>query len=357
MYYLNYYMQPDRNWTAINGIERVKGRIATRVTETPEILEGRFRAMVKPTRKLMNDILRYDTAFRAGDVQTEYSIYRIPKHSGGYRTIEAPSAQLKSVQKHVLNWLQKEIKVLPHDSAHGFVPHRNCATSLQVHQQYKSRWFLKIDIKNFFTSISTLQVHTALLSHPYIQHLEDMHMLQLRELLKVVTFGGRLPQGAPTSPILANIVMIPYDYAIREYCKQHDLIYTRYADDILISSKYQFDWREVQAFVQDTLPQNIRLNNRKTRYSSFNGSNWNLGLMYNNSYNITIGHQKKNQLKVRVFQVTQSEVVDFEELYKLRGEIGYAKFIEPDYQNYDRWLQQLRAVEVHALQWTPYRMY
>ena len=125
----------------------------------------------------------------------------------------------------------------------------------------------------------------------------------LSEALELAFLDGALPQGTPLSPLLTNIIMIPVDFklanTLREYNHQR-FVYTRYADDFLVSSRYQFSFREIEALIISTLADfgaPFTINPGKTRYGSSAGSNWNLGVMLNKDNQITVGYKKKRQFQ------------------------------------------------------------
>ena len=98
-------------------------------------------------------------------------------------------------------------------------------------------------------------------------------------------------------------MMIPIDFklanTLRDYNRQR-FVYTRYADDFQISSKYNFSFREIEGLIVDTLHSfdaPFTINSTKTRYGSNAGRNWNLGVMINKENQMTVGHQKKRQFK------------------------------------------------------------
>ena len=259
-----------------------------------------------------------------------YHEFQIPKHSGGFRTISAPSDELKAAQHTILVMMTRKLKYLPSNNAHGFTKHRNCKTALEVHQAKGSRWFLKMDIKDFFPNTTAEKLDEALkTTYPFCL----MTACSRSRLIQICTVEGCLPQGAPTSPLLTNMVMGFVDKEINDYCKEHGYVYTRYADDILISSKYSFDKEEVVARVEECVAaRGYELKLEKTRYGSFNGRNWNLGLMFNNQGKITVGHEKKHRVKVMLHNyLTKEDQHTEENRYKLIGIIGYCRYIEPEY--------------------------
>lgn len=260
----------------------------------------------------------------------EYTEFKIPKHNGKMRTITAPNDELKAYQKEFADILVNKYKFLPHNAAHGFVAHRNCKTALQEHQRNNSKWFLKLDIKDFFPSVTYNLIATQI---NQLACFNSTAKLALRILIKDTMFlNDGLPQGSPASPVLSNIAMFSTDVCITAYCKENNLIYTRYADDILISGKEKFNYNEAIEAVALRLPNELSLSTDKTRFGSYNGHNFNLGLVYNNQGNITVGHNNKHQLRALVHNAYRDNTLNTQ-LYTLAGKLSYYRFIEPEYFN------------------------
>jgi len=316
-------------------IARNNGKVATKT------LPGISRIKVDSNKeKILHnlEVMMIDFTTNYGDTSSLYKTFQIPKRSGGMREICAPVSILKDMQSKILEEFSKKLKFLPHNAAHGFTKKRNCKTSLDVHRAHKSRWFLKLDIKDFFPNTTEEVLRKAIKTvYPFCM----MSQRAVDLLIKICTLNGATPQGAPTSPLLTNMVMVEKDVAITKYCREHDLVYTRYADDILISSRVDFDWKDVQAHVQELLGE-YQVKEEKTRYGSFNGRNWNLGLMYNNDYKITVGHKKKQLVKNMLHNYnTKEEQHTIENWYKLIGIVGYCNYIEPQY--FSKYLEELKA--------------
>lgn len=318
-------------------IEYNRGRVATKVVAPNQIHNN--PALNKVFSKMYGEIIGFNTThYIEYGYDNMYKTFQIPKRSGGFREICAPEDDLKNLQHSIMKQVTKGLRFLPHNAAHGFTKKRNCKTSLQVHQAAGSRWFLKLDIKDFFPSTKFGLILTTM-DHVYPFCLMPDHLKD--KFVTLCTRDGATPQGAPTSPMITNMVMVPNDVAITKYCKEHNLVYTRYADDILISSKVSFDWEQVQQNIQNIL-QNYELKTEKTRYGSFNGRNWNLGLMYNNQGKITVGHKKKQLVKNMVHNyMTKPECRTYENWYNLIGTIGYCAYIEPEY--FEKYIETIKA--------------
>lgn len=327
--YINY-LSKCRN----NSPEEVKynlGRIATKRVLKEDII-------INDNLSIMSNKL-YTRGYKWQIIDKTYQEFKIPKRSGGMRTIKAPNESLKDAQQQFLTMVQKDMRWLPHNCAHGFVKHRNCKTALEVHQKHKSRWFLKIDIHDFFGSTTVEMVREALDTvYPFCAFSN-----YVKDSIALLTTSDRVvPQGAPTSPFICNAVMVKYDYKIQKYCHENNLIYTRYADDILISSRCKWDYTQTLEKIK-TILSPYTLSEHKIRFGSFNGRNWNLGIMFNNKYELTVGHEKKHILKCAVHNyLTKPEIRETENWYALMGKLSYASYIEPNYTWFKEAMNQLQ---------------
>ena len=278
-----------------------------------------------PTRTLDSLVATLEQC-KALQVQDMYHTFQIPKKTGGLRTIQAPNEQLKGVQQNIKETLGNITRNTFHNAAHAYVIKRSALTAMQEHQANESKWFLKLDIKDFFGSFNqafiTQQLSQVFPLHAHAQ-LMDWH---------VALLDGKLPQGTPISPILTNICMVPIDTEIRKALSKH-FIYTRYADDIIISNKYSFKYSDIQNIVSQILSDTpLKIKPEKTRYGSSAGRNWNLGLMLNKDNNITIGYKNKERFKAMVFTFLNNvDSWSREETEKLVGLYNYYKHIEPSF--------------------------
>jgi hypothetical protein len=138
--------------------------------------------------------------------------------------------------------------------------------------------------------------------------------------------------------------MIVLDHKISNNLRNFDnrrFVYTRYADDILISCKIDFDKNSVQKFVADTLSEfraPFSIKPEKTRYGSSSGRNWNLGLMLNGNNEITVGHKRKKEFKAMLTNYIQARKSGNDwsryDIQVLGGLLSYYRMVEKDYINY-----------------------
>lgn len=262
--------------------------------------------------------------------------FRIPKHSGGFRLIEAPVDDYKARLSEIGNLFYRTL-ILPHQAAFAYTRGRCAYDALVVHQQRNARWFLKVDLKDFFPSISKQVLKDKLpLVYPF-NLLSDELLEQLCEYS--VNLRGVLPQGSPLSPLFSNLIMQEFDVMLTN--KLHTLgkfTYTRYADDIIITSPYDFNFENKVSLIRNVLHEcnlPIYINSTKTRYASAAGRNWNLGLMYNKDSQITIGHAYKNDLSFKLNLCMRNyisgQMPEQADVFELVGKIGYLKTVEPIY--------------------------
>ncbi len=161
-----------------------------------------------------------------------YTTFQIPKKSGGVRLISAPKTSLKIIQQKLNQVLSSVYRCKP--STHGFAIGRGIVTNAKQHLRQK--YVLNIDLKDFFPSINFGRVRGLLIAPPYNCTLEVATVLA-----QLCCHDNHLPQGAPTSPIISNMICAKLDSQLQRLAKKHRCIYTRYADDITFStSKFKF---------------------------------------------------------------------------------------------------------------------
>lgn len=293
-----------------------------------------------------------DTALREevfGDIRAtlgengfDVSLFPIPEtFKKAFRRIDAPCPELKRALDGLKKMLEeREFNAMYHTSAFAYVHGRSVVDALRRHQQNESRWFGKLDFSDFFGSTTPEFVMSMLKRiYPFAILMEDgIGAELLREALDLAFLDGHLPQGTPVSPLITNLMMIPVDHilsnTLRDWEKQK-FVYTRYADDILISSRYSFDIKKVTEYVKKVLDRfgaPFTVNESKTRYGSRAGSNWNLGLMLNKDNEITVGWRKKREfqsmLHSYVLDRRNGKRWDLGQVYALEGMRSYYRMVE-----------------------------
>ena len=321
----------------------------------------RTRTYIRDTIQLDNHILQAGSIILAimnkiSNPQEHYSTFKIPKRSGGLRTINAPDEDLMKDMRHINTILIQQVKVLAHDSAWAYVKGRDVVSAMREHTNNKSNWYLKTDLKDFFGSCSVDFIEQQLKDvYPY-GLLESRFTGFCRTLAEYATLDGGLPQGTPLSPIITNSIMIPIDYKINKLLNElvaggllpkQRYIYTRYADDIVISAKTEFNYELLIEYIEDRIFKDtpLKFNKTKTRFATSSGRNWNLGVMCNRNNQTTIGYRKKNVIKVMAHNYYADKQNDIawsvEDLQHFQGILAWLEHVEPEYyQGFTSYLQQ-----------------
>jgi RNA-directed DNA polymerase len=164
-----------------------------------------------------------------------YVAFEVPKATGGVRAIHAPRAALKRIQRRILDHILVRIPV--HDACHGFVEARSIVTNAAVHRG--SHVVVRIDLADFFPTIHYRRVAGLFSFYGYPPEVARAlaALCTHRPVLAdgTVAWPGVLPQGAPTSPALANVICRRLDARLSRLAAKVGARYTRYADDLTFS--------------------------------------------------------------------------------------------------------------------------
>jgi retron-type reverse transcriptase len=182
-----------------------------------------------------------------------YSYVKIPKKAGGYRKLSIPAMSLRIIQKWVLKNLLENIPVSKY--AMGFCRKKSIVTNAKSH--VGQNCIINLDLKDFFPSITLDQVFRVFYYYGYTINVSYM-------LARLCTYEKFLPQGAPTSPYISNIVCLKLDKRLSKLAEKYNVIYTRYADDITFSGDYGINKiiNIARTIIKD---EGFKLNDKKTR--------------------------------------------------------------------------------------------
>lgn len=271
---------------------------------------------------------------KAGDLEPKYKVYKIPKKTGGFRTICDPNDSTRMYLYSLKEIFDNYCDPMYHNDSYAYVHGRRTLDAVKRHQANESLWFMKTDFSKFFDSFTKngfMDLITRIAPFCYV----DRELLA--KVLDKCFYNGCLPQGSPMSPTLTNIVMIPFDVKMHSVADRMGLVYTRYCDDILFSSKNRFEPAKVQELLNQVIAETsmpLKIKPQKTRYGSRKGRNWNLGLMLNADNKITVGHETKKQFKAAMHRMIMSESEDRGNIREIRGLLSYYKSVEPEYFAY-----------------------
>ncbi|QIE45217.1 RNA-directed DNA polymerase [Pseudohalocynthiibacter aestuariivivens] len=246
-----------------------------------------------------------------------YRFFEIPKSDGSLRAITTPKTYLKVVQWWICDNILNQMPL--HDCVHGFRSGRSYLTNAKAH--FGQKHFLNVDIESFFPSIGADLVEATFLEMGY--HSDGASVLR-----DLVTLGGAAPTGSPTSPMIGNLVLAKFDALLTEYVADRGFVYTRYADDITISSKHWIDDEvlgDISALVQKF---GFRLNERKTKFMGPGDRQEVTGIVLNSSPNIP--RNWCNSVRGYLHRVKLAPHKHVDEHAKVQGILGTLLAADPE---------------------------
>ncbi|AMP97879.1 hypothetical protein AY601_0940 [Pedobacter cryoconitis] len=220
--------------------------------------------------------------------EKKYRIFKIQKRNGNLRSISTPTERLKEIQQILQIIFQYLYAGKP--SVHGFVQNKSIITNAKLHINKKI--LVNIDLSDFFSSISFGRIKGIFLNHPFNFNEEVSNALT-----RICCHDGSLPQGAPTSPILSNFVCRQLDNQFMKLSKTSKVLYSRYADDITISTNLkslpqsigiiETDKLELSNEIKKILHKNgFKINYNKVRFALKTNRQEVTGLIVNKFINI-----------------------------------------------------------------------
>jgi len=257
-----------------------------------------------------------------------YKTYPIDKrNSTEKRWISQPSKDLKAVQRLVLSEFLAA-KLIVHDAAKAYKTNTNILDNVKPH--LNNRFLLKMDFRNFFPSIRATDFVQFLVGNGIIQ--EKAEAILLSQIFFKSQNGELLLSiGSPGSPIISNALLFQFDEKISDICEKNNVAYTRYSDDITLSTNQPnllFSLPEKVNAVLKSLPSpRIELNHEKTVFSSKKFNRHVTGITITNEGKASIGHDRKRILRTRIFNASK---LDEKEVASLRGYISFVNQIEKD---------------------------
>ncbi|MFK4786036.1 reverse transcriptase family protein [Fusobacterium sp. MFO224] len=217
-------------------------------------------------------LVGYGSGYILGATNSPYKYYRkfkIPKKKKGeYREILEPLSGLKDIQTWILKNILEKNSLNPY--VKSYVKDKGIKDNAKFHRQQK--FLLKLDIKNYFPSFKFKKVYNYFLDLGYTK--------QVAILLSKLCYYNGLPQGAPTSPLLSNLLTNRLDERISSFCKGKRIRYTRYADDLTFSGEFEIGM--IVNFVKKILMQEgFKLNADKIKVARKNQSQRVTGIVVN----------------------------------------------------------------------------
>ncbi|MFA5859755.1 MAG: reverse transcriptase family protein [Elusimicrobiota bacterium] len=259
----------------------------------------------------------------ATTIEQHYKRFCIKKKNGGRRVIEAPDTELRTIQRIILNHILTPC--YPYTStnpAHGFLPNRNTLTNAAVHAN--AVVVINLDLKDAFSNTTKGILKKSLT--------EWFTSYGAKQIIKLCCLNSKLPQGAPTSPLLLNYALIKLDRKLKSLSQSTGWRYSRYADDLTFSCKKLDGSTSGVAKVISLVERIIkdygyRLNSDKTRVHKPNRELEVTGLMLN-SGKPTISRKIRRRVRAMVHNYVTRGVGD---VHKVNGYISYIASVNPIY--------------------------
>ncbi len=260
-----------------------------------------------------------------------YKEYLIPKRSGGLRQIAQPAREVKLLQRAFVSTFLTSLPV------------HQCATAYRVGLSIRDNAsrhighgpILKLDLRDFFPSIRSQDWVSYCRDSRCLQTEEDVHLTA--SLLFHRQSGYRLLRlaiGAPSSPMLSNILMFDFDARVTELVEKDRVVYTRYADDLTFSAPragfLNSVVRTVAITLRDLKYPKLEINPEKTTFITSKYRRTVTGLTITNDLRVTIGRERKRQLHAAVHHALLSRLSS-DELQVLAGTLAYVNSVEPEF--------------------------
>lgn len=196
-----------------------------------------------------------------------YFSFEVPKKNGDMRTISAPKEKLNKIQHNLLEKLNSVYK--PRNCVNGFVKNKSILTNAKEH--INNKYLLNLDLKDFFPTINFYRVRNLFMSKSFNASKKVASILA-----NIVTYNGKLPQGACTSPLISNMICRRLDNRLYKFFYVNNACYTRYADDISISWNddvkveiFNYHNKSINPLIDTIIiDEGFTINQKKTKYST-----------------------------------------------------------------------------------------
>ena len=257
-----------------------------------------------------------------------YRKAKLPKKNGGFRNLSVPDEVLKSIQRQISEVLLIHMPVSRYAKAYRF----GSSTLRNAKHHVGKQVVLKLDILHFFDSIQYSTVKDKVFP-------AQIYAEPLRILLTMLCYHkDALPQGAPSSPAITNIILYGFDELVGQWCRERGISYTRYCDDMTFSG--DFDPAEVIRFVRLELKKTgFLLNEQKTRIQRPGQQQTVTGIVVNEKLSIPEDYRRKLRQELyycRKFGIQEHlqkiglEIPENTYRMQLLGKVNYVLQVHPN---------------------------
>lgn len=279
----------------------------------------------------------------SNNIDLNYEEIIIKKKNKNLRYLNEPSPILKSIQKRILKNVLEEKMI----SKCAYAYKKGLSTILNAKSHVGCKVILKLDIENFFDNIKFYKVYNSCFN-------ENLYPKKLGMLLtNLCVYNGKLPQGSPTSGYISNIVLRNFDCNIDAYCKDKNINYTRYSDDMTFSG--DFDIRKLIKFVNELLyKEGFRLNKSKIKVVLNTTRQQVTGIVVNEKINLSKNYKRK--IRQEVYYVLKYGVKSHIKkrninlscnryLSVLLGKINYVLTVNPNDKEFINYKNEIKRIK------------
>lgn len=309
--------------------------LLNRIKQTELVEMGVLDAFYPFTMKHLNFYCNPNHAFH------RYHQFKIKKKSGGFRQITAPRNKSFMMMLQAVNEILKAMYT-PSDYAMGFTEGRSVVTNANIHKG--QNYVFNIDLKDFFPSIEQPRIWKRLQLKPFNFPVQIANLLaglcSMREIREEGEGAKKayyiLPQGAPTSPIITNMICDNLDRRLAGLAKRFGLRYSRYADDITFSSMH-YVYQETGEFRKELeriiTEQGFKINLNKTRLQKRGSRQEVTGIIVSNKLNVTQKYVREIRNILYIWDRYGYGAAYAKFLPKYKSEKGHVKKGNPDLIN------------------------
>lgn len=286
----------------------------------------------------------------SNNISKHYKKSVIPKKNGKMRTLYIPDEKLKYMQRVILSEFLSEYRISKSATAY----HKGSTLISNAQPHLNKKYILKLDIKDFFGNITFGRVYKMFLNHFPVKY--------AKLFTELCCMNDMLVQGAPTSPYISNIIMLGFDKEIERYCFNNDISYTRYCDDITLSSNNPLNSAYYK--IRKELQKNgFELNKRKTHFVKYTHQQNVTGIVVNEKIQVPIEYRRKLRQELYYLHkfgannvilrnnytdyIDNRNTLDEKYINSLLGKINYVLQIDPTNKEFIREKEKLCKYKNH----------
>lgn len=262
-----------------------------------------------------------------------YKVFKIPKKNGGTREVAQPAREVKKIQRWIIKKLTPLLPI--HEAVTAYKAGSSIKENAAAHAG--NNFLLKVDFKDFFPSIVKDDI-TRHLDKYCGEHYDSTAVALMSYCLCWApkrTPPLRLCIGAPSSPLISNSILFDFDLAISKAAQECGIKYTRYADDISLSTMRRDDLDKMLDLIYSVVSSidypTLKINLSKTVFASRKGKKIVTGLVLTPDRKVSVGRDRKKLVRA-MYHRFRCGVLPQKEQERLVGLIAFVESIEPGFR-------------------------